>query len=78
VPPLLSWILILVNHLEAETYFACANQQSRIHGSPVLPVMLQCTPTASARHIPGPRNTPKLIPSNLSAAAAAAAAVHKP
>ena len=43
-------------------------------GSPVLPVMLQCTPAASARHIPGPRNTPKLIPSNLSAAAA----VHKP
>jgi len=39
--------------------------------------MLQCTPAASARHIPGPRNTPKLIPSNLSAAAAAAA-VHKP
>jgi len=36
--------------------------------------MLQCTPAASAKHIPGPRNTPKLIPSNLSAAAA----VHKP
>jgi hypothetical protein len=33
--------------------------------------MLQHTPAASARHIPGPRNTQKLIPSNLSAAAAA-------